>query len=332
MYTRIITIFCAALLLGAACFFPLPAFAGSCCGGGGGAALVLPKFYQEMVDLSFDLENYDGFWNVKHQYTRDSPGSHFLQERLNFGYARRISDQWQTSISVPYVWNDNRYNTGNSRTEGPGDSTVNVWYEAVDDQSAWKIRSLKDWTPSVKIGPSLLIPTGISPYDGVSHDEDITGRGFYRLDGNMIIAKTLHPWSASWSLGYGTYLSRPVNEEPGGSSGKYVPPYRLKPGNRFATSVALSYIYYLGSSGDTLTGTAAFSDLEEADTLRTDENGTQHVPGMQKRAVAGSLAYSSTDHDWSVRISWSHAVRENGWGKNFPTTDIYTTGVSYAFR
>ena len=45
-----------------------------------------------------------------------------------------------------------------------------------------------------------------------------------------------------------------------------------------------------------------------------------------------SLAWSSTDHDWSARAAWSHAVRWNDWGENFPTTDIYTIGVRYGFR
>ena len=54
------------LLLGAAGFSPSPLWAASCCGGGGGAALVLPATYQSMVDLSFDLEKYDGFWDQYH--------------------------------------------------------------------------------------------------------------------------------------------------------------------------------------------------------------------------------------------------------------------------
>jgi hypothetical protein len=54
--------------------------------------------------------------------------------------------------------------------------------------------------------------------------------------------------------------------------------------------------------------------------------------GFRKDAIAGGLTYASTDHDWSVRAMWSHAIREDGWGKNFPATDIFTLGVRYAFR
>ena len=202
----------AALLFGAAGLFSSPALAGSCCGGGGGATLIVPKFYQGMADLSFDFEKYDGFWNQDGKYTSDPAGSDLRQYRLNTGYARRFSPKWQVSILAPYVWNVNKYNSGTHRQDGLGDMTLSLWYEALDDVSVWKISNLKDLIPSLTIGPSLLIPTGISPYDGVPSD-DVTGRGFYRLDGNLLISKTLHPWSASLSLSYGSYLERAVNRE-----------------------------------------------------------------------------------------------------------------------
>ena len=316
----------AAVLTGTVFFAPLAVWAGSCCGGGGGATLVLPEFYQAMVDVSFDMEKYDGFWNQDGKYTPDPAGSDLRQYRLNTGYARRLSTNWQASIIVPYVWNENKYSGLSSRSEGLGDTTLNLWYEAIDDKSAWKIRNLKDMTPSVTIGTALLVPTGISPYDSVNSSFDVTGRGFYRLDGNVLIAKMLHPWSATVSLGYGTYLERPVNRE----YGKYVEPYRKKLGDRTSASVSLSYIYYLGSGGDTLTGTGSFSYLHENDAAI---NGSrQPLSGFEKNAFGGTIAYSGTDHDWSIRGSWSHAIQRNDWGKNFPTTDIYTIGASYGFR
>jgi hypothetical protein len=287
---------------------------------------VLPEFYQAMVDVSFDMEKYDGFWNQDGKYTPDPAGSDLRQYRLNTGYARRLSTKWQASIIVPYVWNENRYSGLSSRSEGLGDTTLNLWYEAIDDKSAWKIRNLKEMTPSVTIGTALLVPTGISPYDSVNSSFDVTGRGFYRLDGNVLIAKMLHPWSATVSLGYGAYLERPVNRE----YGKYVEPYRKKLGNRTSASVSLSYIYYLGSGGDTLTGTGSFSYLHEDDAAI---NGSrQPLSGFEKNAFGGTIAYSGTDHDWSIRGSWIHAIQRNDWGKNFPTTDIYTIGASYGFR
>ena len=318
----------AALFLGAACSAPLSALAGSCCGGGGGGALVLPKYASSKVDVSIDYEKYNGFWKQNGQVTPDPAGSDLSQTRINAGYALRLSENWQASIGIPYVWNYTEYASSTTRSDGWGDTTVSLWYEALDDLSAWKIRNLKDLIPSFKIGPSLLIPTGISPYDeGVVNDTDITGRGFYRLDANMLVDKTIHPWSVSFSFSYGEYLSRPVNEEPGP---KYPKPYRLKLGNRMNTSLSLGYIYSIGTSGDMLTGTVAVSDLKEAN---SEVDGAENPgSGMEKRAVAGTLAYSSTDHDWSVRGSWNHAIRKNGWGRNFPTTDIYTLGVSYVFR
>jgi hypothetical protein len=315
-----------ALLAGAALIAPVFASAGSCCGGGGGTTLILPSFYNGMIDVSFDFEKYRGFWNQDGKVTADPPGSDLRQYRLNFGYAHRIAQRWQVSVAAPYVWNDNTYSGLSSRTDGIGDTSFNLWYEAVDDKSAWRIRDLSDMVPSVTIGAALLVPTGISPYDDVSSSFDITGRGFYRIDGNIIIAKTLNPWNASLSLGYGTYLERSVNRE----YGNYVAPYQKKLGDRTSASFSLSYIYYIGTGGDKLTGTGSYSYLREADA--TYDGSRDPDSGFRKESLGASIAYSSTDHDWSTRVSWSHAVRQDGWGENFPITDIYTVGVSYGFR
>jgi len=316
----------AALLAGAAFFLPLSAHSGSCCGGGGGIALILPKFYTEMIDVSADLEKYNGYWDQKGIHRADPPGSDLQQYRLNLGYGHRFSPRWQASIIMPYVWNSNIYSGFSSRTDGPGDMTMNLWYEALDDLSAWKVRDLKDLTPSVLIGATLVIPTGISPYDDVNSSFDVTGRGFYRLDGNVIVSKTIHPWTASLSLAYGTYFERTVNME----YGNYIEPYHKKLGDRTSASLSVSYIYYLGTGGDTITGTASLSQIHEADTTI---NGVRDPSsGFKKTSVGGSLGYSSTDHDWGARVSLNHAIMFDGWGENFPTTDIYTLGVSYGFR
>jgi hypothetical protein len=319
-------LFAAALFTGVAFFSPLSVWAGSCCGGGSGVTLLLPAFYKGMVDVSLDLEKYDGFWNQDGRYTADPPGSHIWQYRLNAGYALRLAPRWQTSIIVPYVWNENKYSGLSSRSEGLGDTTLNLWYDAVYDKTPWKIQDFKDLMPSVTIGTALLVPTGISPYDSVNSSFEVTGRGFYRIDGNVLIAKIFHPWSASVALSYGTYLERSVNEE----YGKYVEPYRKKLGDRTSASVSLSYIYYFGSAGDALTGTGSFSYLREEDAAINGNR--QSLSGFEKNAFGGAIAYSSTDHDWSIRGSWSHAIQRHDWGYNFPTTDIYTAGVSYGFR
>jgi hypothetical protein len=315
-----------ALLAGAVLLSPLSAQAGSCCGGGGGAGLVLPKYFTDMVDLSFDYEKYRGFWDQHGTYTPDPPGSDLNQYRVNVGYAHRFSPKWQASVLLPYVWNSNQYSGLSSTSWGPGDMSVNLWYEALDDTSVWKIRNLKDMTPSIIIGPSLLIPTGLSPYDDIPSSFDVTGRGFYRLDGNAIITKTLHPVSVSVSASYGAYLERKVNEE----FGKFVEPYRKKLGDRSFVSLAAGYIAYLGTAGDTLTGTASLSQLREANA--TIDGVEDSSSGFRKDSIGLMLAYSSTDSDWSARLAWNHAVRINGWGENFPCTDIYTVGVGYGFR
>lgn len=245
---------------------------------------------------------------------------------MNVGYARRFSNRWQGSIAVPFVWNDNTYSGLSSRTRGIGDATLNLWYEAVEDRSSWRVRDLKDLTPSITLGAAVLVPTGISPYDDVASSFDITGRGFYRLDGNLVVSKTVQPVNASLALAYGRYLERSVNRE----YGRYVEPYRKQLGNRTSATFSLGYTLFIGTAGDKVTGTGSFAYLGEADT--TYNGVTDPNSGFRKESFGLALAYGSTDHDWTARCSWSHAVRQDGWGDNFPLTDIYTIGVSYGFR
>jgi hypothetical protein len=326
MTARTSILFCAALLVGAALLFPQAADAGSCCGGGASTALILPKYAQGMIDILSEAEKYDGFWNQGGKYTPDPAGSDLRQYRVNIGYARRLASRWQASVVVPYVWNDNRYANLTSRTEGPGDMTLSLWYEAIDDLSSWKIREAKDMIPQVMVGASLLIPTGISPYDEVNSSFDVTGRGFYRLDGNLFIAKTVNPWNATLTTSYGTHIERAVNEE----YGKFVEPYHKKLGDRFSASFFLSYNFYIGSGGDYVTASGGVTYLREADA--TVDGNRYPNSGFRKETAGFMLAYGSTDNDWSIRASWTHAVRQDGWGENFPVTDVYGLGVRYVFR
>ena len=305
---------------------PEACLAGSCCGGGSSVALMVPKYAKAVADLSFDAELYHGFWNQNGGYTADPPGSDLRQYRANIGYARRFGKDWQASFTLPYLWNENRYSGLSSRTDGPGDAGVSLWYDLVDDTTTWRAKNLSDLTPSVTLGLSLLLPTGYSPYDNVAGSFDVTGRGFYRLDGNLLIEKTLHPWNLSLAASYGSYLERPVNRE----YGKYVEPYRKRLGDRTSVSLGLGYGFVVGTGGDTLTTSVSYAFLNEDE---VSYNGVRTPSsGMQRQSAGGALTFSGSDRDWSLRAGWNHAIRETGWGENFPTTDIFSVGVRYVFR
>lgn len=296
--------------LGAALAAPQHAHAGSCCGGSAGPSLLVPKLFQGRAEVSFDWERYDGFWNEEGEMTPDPPGSDLNQYRVNVAYAHRFTPTWQAYVGVPYVWNDNRYSAGDSDSDGLGDSTLGAWWEAY---GGW-----------LYLGPALLVPTGVSPYDDVDTSFDVTGRGFYRLDGNLMVEKTFSAWDLFLLLTYGWYFERDVNQE----YGKDVEPYEKQLGPRFQGTASLSYTWT--TSLGLWTGTAGFSYLQE-------EDGTvdgEHDPtsGFRKTSVLGAAAYSTADRVWSIRAAWNHAVDEDDWGENFPATDTYTLGVSYAFR
>lgn len=326
MADRIFMITAAALLGGAAILWPASVFAGSCCGGNSASSLSAPKYARAVADLSFEMERYSGYWNESGRHVDDPPGSDLNQYRVNAGLGYRLATDWQTSISLPYVWNDNKYSGVSSKTDGLGDTTVSLLYELHDDASVWKIRDLRDLIPGVSLGTSLLVPTGISPYDDVNSSFDVTGRGFYRFDGNLLIEKTLQPLNSSIALSYGSYIERPVNRE----YGRYVEPYRKKLGDRASASLSLGYNHVLGTGGDSLGTTLSYTWLHEDD---TEYDGVRdNDSGFGKQSLGWAVSYANADSDWSARIGWNHSLPMDGWGRNFPATDIFSVGVRYVFR
>jgi hypothetical protein len=306
------------LVIGAALFLSPPLYAASCCGGGSASSLVLPKFFTQMFAGSFNFEQYDGFWNTDGIYTEDPPGSDLNQYRLNLGYGHRLAPNWQASVVVPYVWNNNTYSGLESNTSGLGDMSLSLWYETFDQiMCVYDVRELEDLMPAVYLGTSLTLPTGKSPYgSGVSNSFDITGRGFYRLDANLLLDKTIWPWTMIAEFAYGVHLERPVNQE----YGRYVEPYDKQLGNRRFGLVSLGYTAFLEEL-DTLTFTLAYSDLKED--LGTINGATDPTSGMRKKSFTFTTAYSTPAKDWVVKGSVNHSPAKNDWGRNFPVTNIF---------
>lgn len=302
-------------------------FAASCCGGGSAGSLILPKFGKKVVDVSFDIESYQGKWDSEGKYIADPKSDSLNQYRLNLGYGQRLSSNWQAGIVVPYVWNDNRVSGNTSKTNGVGDTSLSFWYETFDRVTCvYQVNTLADLKPAIYLGGSLTVPTGNSMYsDNVDDNYDITGRGLYRFDTNMVIEKTIYPYTITLLGSYGKYLARPVNQEYGDA----IEPYTKRLGDRSSLSASLGYTVFLEDL-DTLTFTAALSKLSEdkAQTANHKEAKSQ----FEKQSSTFSAAYASPDLRYIYKASWNHAFASDNFGKNFSVTDIITLGVSYAFN
>ena len=182
----------------------------------------------------------------------------------------------------------------------------------------YEVRGIEDLMPAIYLGGTLTLPTGKSPYSGdVTSNFDITGRGFYRVDANLLMDKTIWPWTMIFELAYGVYLERPVNEE----YGSYKEPYDKQLGNRRLATVSLGYTDFLKEL-DTMTYTLAYSDLKEDP--ETINGATNPTTGFAKQSFTFTAAYSTAAKDWIVKASINHSLRDDNWGKNFPVTDIYT--------
>ncbi|MBI5067256.1 MAG: hypothetical protein HZB56_03380 [Deltaproteobacteria bacterium] len=315
-----------AVLALAASLAPGAARAASCCGGGGGGAAMLARGDRAMADLSLEWERYDGFWDLDGRHRPDPAGSSLSQVRATLAGGLRLAPSWQVAGALPFAWNRNTYSGLSTRTRGPGDIAISVWFEALDERSAWRMKEAADLVPSVTIGLGLTVPTGVSPYDDVPSSFDVTGRGFYRLDASLLVEKSYRALSLSLSGAYGRHLARPVNRV----YGKWVEPYRKRLGDRASAGLSLGYRHFVGTAGHSLTATASLAWLQEAAGIL---GGSRDPTSSIARTAAGlALSFASTDSDWAARLSWSHAIQRQGWGENFPTTDIFTLGVRRALR
>jgi len=303
------------------------AFAASCCGGGDSNSIVLAKFGHKMLAASVDIENYKGFWNQNGDYLKDPKGAELNQYRLNLGYAQRLGDNWQGSILLPYVWNDNQYSGVESQEHSFGDTSLNVWYETFDRVTCiYKVNTLSDLKPSIYLGGSLTLPTGSSAYGGsATNSFEITGRGMYRFDANMIIEKTVYPYTLKLQGSYGKYLTRSVNRE----YNEPVKPYTKRLGDRKYLSISGGYTFFLAGL-DTLTFITALSDVRE-NAGSIDQHKDPQTE-MKKQSIVITSSYTSADLRYIFKTTWSHAFQQDDRGKNFSVTDILTLGLSYAFN
>lgn len=326
MVSRILRFWLLAIVLVALSMLPTVALAASCCGGGSSSALIMPKFARSQISLSLDAEDYNGFWDGEGVVRPDPEGSDLAQYRLNVGLAQRLAGRWQASLVLPYVWNDNLYTGLSSNTQGPGDARASVWYEFFDEVTCvYQVHDWGDLRPSVYLGGSLTLPTGISRFDTVQNSFDITGRGFYRLDANLMLEKTVYPWSGSLLLSYGKHLERAVNRD----YGSYVEPYRRNLGGRYSSVISAGYTHFLESLSS-LTLTLAYSYLaEEAGTI---DGRPDLSTRMQKQAVAATLSWSNMPRDWVLKLGLSHALPDDGRGQNFPITNILSLRVDHVLR
>lgn len=299
--------------------------AASCCGGGSAGSLIIPKFGKKIVDVTFDMEHYQGKWNSNRKYIADPKADDLNQYRLNLGYGQRLSSNWQAAIVIPYVWNDNQFSGETTKSNGLGDTSASFWYEAFDRVTCvYQVNSLADLKPAMYFGGSLTIPTGKSAFgDHVSDDYEITGRGLYRFDANFVIEKTVYPLTVTLTGSYGKYFARPVNQE----YGNPVEPYTKRLGDRKSLSASLGYTVFLEDL-DTVTFTTALSQLNEAEGKAANTKN----PAIEKQSAAFTAAYASPDLRYVYKATWSHAFAANDRGMNFPVTDIFTLGLSYAFN
>ena len=297
-------------------------FAASCCGGGASAGIILPKFDDAMWDLSFSQATEDGSWNSNGEYQKGLNNSKLQQRRLNLSYAHRLAEQWQFNVTLPLVYNINQYSGENNSAQGLGDTQVGLWYEAFERVTCvYKITGWESLKPSLYFGSSITLPTGISAYsDRVDDSSETTGQGFYRWDANMIIEKTVYPFSLGWQGSYGVAIKRPINQE----YGQAITPYNKKLGNRSSSVFSGSYTWFMPDLS-MVTATLSQSRITEADV--SYDGITDEESDYSSTTNGLSIAYNSSLRDWILKLS----LNDMESGNNTPNNQTVSIGVSHVY-
>ena len=66
------------------------------------------------------------------------------------------------------------------------------------------------------------------------------------------------------------------------------------------------------------------NSLTEWEDQGTINGSTDPTSGFEKRSFTFTAAYSTMAKDWIVKASINHSPRSDGWGSNFPVTNIYS--------
>lgn len=304
-------------------FLTLPSstvLAASCCGGGAGTSVILPKFNDMMVEANSAYEQFDGNWNPDGHYVEEVDGQDLNELTTTISMAKRLHDHWQFSLNLPYTRHDNQYSGESGNSGGLGDTSMSIWYEAFENVTCvYRIAGWESLKPSIYIGGQLTVPTGKSRYsDRVDRSEEITGRGFYRFDSQVMVEKTIYPWSLSVTWMYGKYLERPVNQE----YGRDIEPYDKQLGDRHSLSSSLGYTWF-AKDMSMVTLSTSYTDLSEgASSIDGDRNEDD---AFQKISTGLNLTYTSPRRDWFAKLGYSQAER----GTRTPRSSAINLGVGY---
>ncbi len=156
--------------------------------------------------------------------------------------------------------------------------------------------------------------------DRVDDSQETTGKGVYRLDANMLIEKTVYPFSLAWQASYGKHVERPINEE----AGKAITPQDMQVGDRTLHTFSAAYTFFLPNLA-MLNATMSHTQLDQG---KTKYDGVKDPSsGTEKQGLGLTLSYSSAVRDWIVKMGISQAQA----GKGVDKTTVTNLGISHVF-
>jgi hypothetical protein len=234
-----------------------------------------------------------------------------LTQVLQFNGAMLISDRFQVGAALPLVRRSRTLNSGVTSSNGFGDATLDLGYEALPEWGySW-------WRPKGLTFFQLTTPSGKSVYQSTdTGGTNVTGRGFWALGAGFILTKTFaQAWDAQFSFEGHRSFSRTIQSETAGGI------LNLNPGWGESGVVGGGWNYK-----NFRLGTSLSLNYEDP----TNVTGVVNSKGGLQRYMTGVAMVSYLYHD---NYSWSFVYSDQTlFGRPLNTTLSRTYSLVFQVR
>lgn len=209
--------------------------ASSCCAASGGQTIcVLPDEQNYQVGVATSVEEMLGHTDGVGRFHRQDDTVVVRRYAWIIGAAYRVTEDVQLSVSLPTLFNKQRFSKDEHTATGLGDTTFEGRY------SLWQDLAFLRYRPSVSFYSGARLPTGTSVYDAQDRfSTDVTGDGFVSPYLGVSVAKLYQPWrfsvDASVIVPLGLHVTS-MHQKP------LITPYDYREGLRFQFAQGASYL------------------------------------------------------------------------------------------
>lgn len=287
------------------------AFSSSCCAGGGGQSVcVLPSEQSFQLGLANTFKTIGGHFDPYGNYSANTDGSSSTLMTSTLGGAYRLNDDWQSSVSIPFIHSEQSLSGKQSSQTSIGDPALEARYTLWEDLNFLKYR------PQLSLYGGMRFPLGPSVYD--STDIDPPGDGTFTAHAGFNASKLYRPVQLTFDTSFFYPFEKNVSEMRGSAVSS---PYRLKPGNRIQLVESATYLFSQRWS--------AAGALKQLWKFESSMNG-QNLQGSAGRLFTSALSVSYFHNSsWSFSAAYETPFPFYSYAANEPYSQTVTVSALY---